>query len=678
MHLTRRTAVVALVAATVTSGLAVPAQARPARDFDLQAHRGGLGLRVESTLASFGNALQLGVSTLELDVQITADGQAVVTHDRRISAAKCTDTAPVTPGDPQFPYVGRYVNTLTLAQVRTLDCGAKTLPDKPGQLAVPGARMPLLREVFDLVRRYRADDVKLNVETKVEAGAPAETAPREQFVQVTAREIRAAGLLRQVTIQSFDWGALMRMRAVEPRLPLVALTNYDFLQVGQPGASPWLGGLDIDDFGGDPIAAIRSFGASAFSPVHGFPQDGRVTDPGYRPYVTKELVAHAHRNGIKVIPWTVDDVPTMAKLIDDGVDGIITDYPDRLRGLLAARGFRLPRAYASPFDIQAHRGGRATRPENTLPAFAHALTDPAISTLELDTGVTEDGHLVVLHDRAVNGSHCVDTAPVRRGDPEFPYVGKLVHELTLAQLRTVDCGTKTLPEFPRQVAVPGARIPTLNEVFALVRASGRDDVRLNIETKISPLVADTEPYPSFTRKLVGAIERAGFTRRATIQSFDWRTIRYAHQLNPRIETVALVWQYGPAECASLADECSLRADYDDPSVRSPWTAGLDWWRHRDLGKLVRASGASTVSANWQVHDPAQGTVDSADWYLRQNPAYFHGPDVRALQDRYRLTVVPYTVNDPAVMQRVIDLGVDGLITDDPELLVTVAVRNGLR
>ncbi|WBB81687.1 glycerophosphodiester phosphodiesterase family protein [Micromonospora sp. WMMD882] len=680
MRTVRRTATAALAALVVTSGLTGPAQARPRPDraFDVQAHRGGLGLRVESTLASFGNALQLGVTTLELDVQITEDGQAVVTHDRRVSATKCVDTAPVVPGDPEFPYVGRYVNTLSLAQTRTLDCGTRTLPDRPGQLAVPGARMPLLREVFDLVKRYRADDVTLNVETKVEAGAPHETAPREQFVQVTAAEIRAAGLRDRVTVQSFDWGALMRMRQVDPKLPLVALTNYDFLQVGQPGASPWLGGIDIDDFDGDPVRAVRSFGADAFSPVHGFPQNGTVTDPDYRPYVTKELVRHARRNGLAVIPWTVNDVPTMAKLLDDGVDGLITDYPDRLRELLAQRGRRLPEGYAAPFDIQAHRGGRADRPENTLPAFGYALEHPGISTLELDTGVTADGHLVVLHDRRINGSHCRDTAPATPGDPAFPYVGKLVHELTLTQVRTLDCGTLTDPALPDQAPVPGARIPTLDEVFDLVRASGRDDVRLNVETKISPLVADTAPYREFTRKLVRAIERAGLTRRVTIQSFDWRTITYARTLNRRIDTVALVWQYGPAECAGLADECSLRAVYDDPCVKSPWTAGLDWWRYQDLGKLVRASGATTVSANWQVHDPGQGTVPAADWYLRENPAYFHGPDVSTLRRRYGLTVVPYTVNDPAVMQRVIDLGVDGIITDDPRLLVEVAVRNGLR
>ncbi|MFI7440832.1 glycerophosphodiester phosphodiesterase family protein [Nonomuraea indica] len=313
---------------------------------DLQAHRGGLGLVVESSLPAFANALELGVSTLELDVQITEDGQAVVTHDRRISNRKCRDTAPAVAGDPEFPYVGKYINTLTLRQVRTMDCGTQTLAEFPGQRAVPGAPMATLGEVFDLVNRYRARGVRLNVETKVEAGAPHETAPREQFVQVTAAEIRRARLLNQVTIQSFDWGALMRMREVEPRLPLVALTNRDFLQTGRPGASPWLGGIDIDDFGGDPLGAVKSFGADAFSPVHGFPQNGKVTDPGYQPYVTKAMVDQAHDLGIKVIPWTVDDEPTMNKLIDDGVDGIITDYPDKLRQVMADRGLKLPKQYA--------------------------------------------------------------------------------------------------------------------------------------------------------------------------------------------------------------------------------------------------------------------------------------------------------------------------------------------
>jgi glycerophosphoryl diester phosphodiesterase len=644
------------------------------RSFDIQGHRGGLGLRPESTLASFGNGMQVGLSTLELDVQITEDGKAVVTHDRRVDGRKCQDTAPATPGDPEFPYVGKYVKTLTLAQVKTLECGSPTAP--PPLEAVPGSRMPELREVFDLVKRYGAP-VMLNVETKVEAGAPDETAPREQFVQVVASEVRRAGFLRRVTIQSFDWGALMRMREVEPRLPIVALTVPNFLQVGQPGRSPWLGGIDIDDFGGDPIRAIRSFGADAISPLHGEPQGGTINDPGYRPFTTPQMVRDAHRGGIEVVPWTINDPATQEHLIDIGVDGLITDFPDRLRELVRARGFRVPPRTESPLDVQGHRGARAVRPENTLAAFRYALENPDVSTLELDTGITQDDEVVVLHDRAVNGSHCEDTGPARPGDPEFPYVGDRVRDLTLRQIKTLDCGSRTLPEFPAQMAVPGERVPTLDEVFRLVRSSGRHDVGLNIETKISPLVRDTAPYDRFTRLLVDEIQDWRMTERVTIQSFDWRTIMLSRKLDRRIDTVALVWQYGPRECTSLADECSLQAVYGDPRVKSPWTGGLDWWRHRDLGRLVDAAGADTVSSNWQVHDPNLGVVESPDWYLKQDPAYFHGPDVAALQRR-GLKVVPYTVNDEPTMQRVIDLGVDGLISDDPDLLVVVAKRNGLR
>jgi glycerophosphoryl diester phosphodiesterase len=333
-------------ALAVLLALAVPGVATAKnRSFDLQAHRGGMGLSVESSLLSFGKALDLGVSTLELDVQITADGHAVVTHDRRTNPAVCADTAPGTPGDPAFPYVGRYVNTLTLGQVRTLDCGSQRKPDHPQQELSPGARMVELHEVFDLVRKRGADDVHFNIETKVEAGAPTETAPREQFVQVVAAEVRRSGMADQVSIQSFDWGALMRMRQVAPELSIVALTNRDFLQVGQPGASPWLGGIDIDDFGGSFVAAAHSFGADAVSPVHGNPQNGGVGQPGYTPFTTKEMVKQAHKLGMLVIPWTVDDVPTMESLIDAGVDGLITNYPDRLRAVLAKRKFDLPQAY---------------------------------------------------------------------------------------------------------------------------------------------------------------------------------------------------------------------------------------------------------------------------------------------------------------------------------------------
>jgi len=386
----------ALVATALVAVPAPAATAAPAGSFDLQAHRGGIGLTVENSLPSFRRAIELGVSTLELDVQITQDGKAVVTHDRQVTGKKCKDTGPATPGDPEYPYVGKYINTLTLAQVRTLDCGSLAQPEFPGQQTYPGTRLPLLSEVFDLVQAYHANNVHLNVETKVEAGAPEQTAPREQFVQVVADEIRRQGIADQVTIQSFDWGSLMRMHQVYPQLPLVALDNKDFLQVGQPGKSPWLGGIDIDDFGGDPIKAIKSFGASVWSPVHGSPQNGKVTDAGYTPYVTAAKVKEAHQNGITVIPWTVDDKPTMNKLMDDGVDGLITNYPDRLREVMKDRGLELPRPYApakqaAPLqNAHAHNDYEHTRP------LQDAL-DHGFGSVEADVWL-KDGELLVGHD----------------------------------------------------------------------------------------------------------------------------------------------------------------------------------------------------------------------------------------------------------------------------------------
>jgi glycerophosphoryl diester phosphodiesterase len=346
-------ALVAAVALAAPVGAASPGQignhlpAPGPNQFDIQAHRGGLGLVTENTLEAFANALELGVTTLELDIQITEDGYAVVTHDRQVSDVKCDDTEEAFPGDPEFPYVGDYIKDLSLEQVWTLDCGM-LLVDHPNADVVEDARMPLLSEVFALVECYRANKVWFNIETKVEAGAPEETAPREQFVEVVLEEIEEASVRNRVTIQSFDWGALMLVRELEPRLPIVALTNGDFLQIGQPDASPWLGGIDIDDFGGSLVAAADSFGADAISPVHGNPQNGKVGDANYVPYTTPELVAEAHEAGLAVIPWTIDDPATMESLIEAGVDGIITNYPDRLRDVAADYGYKLPRSYREP------------------------------------------------------------------------------------------------------------------------------------------------------------------------------------------------------------------------------------------------------------------------------------------------------------------------------------------
>lgn len=313
------------------------------RAFDLQAHRGGLGLQTESSIASFSNALEMGVTTLELDTQVTKDGKVVVTHDRQISKNKCLDTAPAFVNDTEYPYVGKYIKDLTLEQIKTMDCGSLQLKDYPQQQVNPGAKMLTLEEFFTLVKQYKSENILMNIETKVEAGAPEQTAPREQFVKAVLDEVKKSGLENQITIQSFDWGSLMLVRELNSKLPIVALTNgQQFLQAGQPGKSPWLGGLDIDDFDGDLVAAVKSFGADAISPVHGNPQNGKIDDLDYVPYTTKEMVEKAHQNNLKVIPWTISDAKTINHLIGIGVDGVITDLPDVAREVMFENRIDLP------------------------------------------------------------------------------------------------------------------------------------------------------------------------------------------------------------------------------------------------------------------------------------------------------------------------------------------------
>ena len=172
------------------------------------------------------------------------------------------------------------------------------------------------------------------------------------------------------------------------------------------------------------------------------------------------------------------------------------------------------------FDLEAHRGGRALMPENTLPAFANALS-MGVDTLELDVGVTADGEVVVSHERRLNPDLARDAAGAYIAAPGTPFA-----RLRFADVRSYDVGqirpdSAYAKQFPDQRAVTGTRIPTLREVFALVRKSGNRSVRFNIETKIDPDHPDESLDPqAFVAKLLGVIEAEQFSHRVMIQSFD--------------------------------------------------------------------------------------------------------------------------------------------------------------
>src|SRR3984885_14564098 len=225
------------------------------------------------------------------------------------------------------------------------------------------------------------------------------------------------------------------------------------------------------------------------------------------------------------------------------------------------------------FDIEAHRGGRALFPENTLQSFANALS-MGVDTLELDMGVTKDGVIVVSHDRWLSPDLARDANGVYVAPPGTPYV-----QLTLAQVKSYDVGvirpgSDYAKQFPDQLSVPGTPIPTLAEVFALVRKSGNTHVRLNIETKLSPVTPDDAPDPErFVTILLDLLARENFADRVMVQSFDWRTLQLVQKRAPNIPTVYLTQQAGSGATVFL-DKASI------------WTANFNPIDHG--GSLPRA------------------------------------------------------------------------------------------
>ena len=315
-----------LIAAALLSGCAT--------QFDLQGHRGARGLVPENTLTAFSKALDIGVTTLELDVGISKDGVVVISHDRYLNPDITRDAT------GQFLNErGPVIATVTFAELQRYDVGRI----KPGsnyakafamQQGTDGERVPALAALFDLVAK-RGADVRFNIETKISPAAAAETLAAEPFARALITEIRKAGLSSRATIQSFDWRTLQIAQKEAPEIVTVYLTSQqgagDTVQVGKPGASPWLAGFDADDHGGSVPRTVRAAG-------------GRVWSPNYRD-VTEALVRESHGLGLKIVPWTVNDEADLKRLLDWQVDGIITDYPDRLRALMQARGMPLPPRY---------------------------------------------------------------------------------------------------------------------------------------------------------------------------------------------------------------------------------------------------------------------------------------------------------------------------------------------
>lgn len=270
---------------------------------DVQGHRGATGLAPESTTSSFEAAFACGVTGIEFDVRLTGDGHVVVWHDPTLEAEKCLFTG--------ADLTDARVDELTLEQLRTVDVGSRTLAEFPAQRPQPGARILTLVE---LIERFAATrpDVWWTVEVKVDPTDPREVATRRELTEKVVALINGGGLADRAFVHSFDWAVLELAAELDPSLLRSATVDAETYAPG----SPWLGSIPYAAWGPDVAGAARALGADCLSLDHAM--------------LTPEIVERAHELGLAVLPWTVNEVADLRRVIDCGVDGLITDYPDRL------------------------------------------------------------------------------------------------------------------------------------------------------------------------------------------------------------------------------------------------------------------------------------------------------------------------------------------------------------
>jgi glycerophosphoryl diester phosphodiesterase len=295
-------------------------------------------------------------------------------------------------------------------------------------------------------------------------------------------------------------------------------------------------------------------------------------------------------------------------------------------------------------DLQGHRGARGLLPENTLPSFERAL-GLGVTTLELDVVSTRDGVLVISHDPALNPDLTRDAKGQFLTGP-----GPDIMSLTWAQLQKYDMGrinpaSRYANAFSSQQPVDGTRIPRLKDLFDRVKALGNTQVKFAIETKVTPGRPEQTPDPeAFAKLLLKEVEDNGMQGRVQILSFDWRTLQAVQRLSPGTSTV-----YITAQLPSL-DNLMVRTGQD-----SPWTAGFQYKVHGSVPRMIKAAGGSHWSSFWRELDAGQ---------------------VKEAQS-LGLKVLAWTVNDRKVMNDMLDMGVDGLVTDRPDIARDVLRARGI-
>ncbi len=249
-------------------------------------------MRPENTIPAFDYALRAGVDVLELDLGVSKDEKLVIYHDQRINPVICSGpTAWVAAAVPVY--------SLTAEQLAKIDCGSKQNPRFSRQLPVPGSTIPTLDGFFEWIKSHperAARKVRFNIETKIEEAHPELSPSPERFARLVVEALRRHGMVDRTVLQSFDFRTLVEARKLEPDLETAILLEV------RPAESM--------------VAIAKKIGARIISPNH--------------EWLTEQDVREIHNARLKVIPWTANHNAEFKQLKEIGVDGVITDYPDRL------------------------------------------------------------------------------------------------------------------------------------------------------------------------------------------------------------------------------------------------------------------------------------------------------------------------------------------------------------
>lgn len=342
--------------------------------FDLEAHRGGRDVRPENTLYSYAYAIELGATSIECDMQLTKDGQIVMSHNPILNSDITRDENGNYIENNKYDIRLMTVDELKKFDVGVMDPNCGEYYDLHGKTQFTyDAKIPTLEELMQLIQLYGDKNIVLNIETKsypdpASAGYKNNADPKK-FVEVFNNIVKKYDMEDRVVLQSFDWQTLIEMKKLNPNISTSALwqeqpswgRDSESLRRYEKKKSSWLGGLDIKDYQGNPVKAAHAIGTDIISP--------------YYTEISKQDVDEAHSLGMKVVPWTVNNEKDMNMLLDMGVDGIISDKPWLLKQVLEKRNIKLHTPTIN-VDSPYHTGTDQTQPLQKLVTAMMPLTKP--------------------------------------------------------------------------------------------------------------------------------------------------------------------------------------------------------------------------------------------------------------------------------------------------------------